>query len=149
VHPGWLDSPMCQSTAPRGTAARHHGSGAAALRAAAVTASRLHTCDFGANLFGAHQSLRSPGGVEKSRGSGHRSQGTPASHEQGRLVAGICSELCGGCSSHSKPQQGYSSPSTAPVAWSNPHGMLTGACDRTCPPDRPCKACPSVRQTRA
>jgi hypothetical protein len=26
---------------------------------------------------------------------GHRSQGTPASHEQGRLVAGICSELCG------------------------------------------------------
>jgi hypothetical protein len=77
---------MCQSMAPRGTAARHHGSGAAALRAAAVTVSLLHTCDFGANFFGAHRSLRSPRGVEKTRGSGHRSQGTPASHEQGRLA---------------------------------------------------------------
>jgi hypothetical protein len=115
---------MCQSTAPRGTAARHHCSGAAALRAAAVTVSRFHlhtsreglwqafaaqACsktqqgcsspstapvawsnDFGANLFGAHRSLRLPRGDEKSRGSGHRSQGTPALHEQGRLVAGIC-----------------------------------------------------------
>ena len=47
------------------------------------------TPDFSANLFGAHRSLRSPRGVEKPRGFGHRSQGTPASHEQGRLVAGI------------------------------------------------------------
>jgi hypothetical protein len=70
----------------------------------AVTVSRLHTCGFGANLFaanlfcanlfcanlfcanlfganlfGANRSLWSPRGVEKPRGSGHRSQGTPAS----------------------------------------------------------------------